>query len=144
MNRLRKTTLLLMVAGVLILAVAVIAQAEVLVTPLPSTGDRNSSDLHTFASGSWSGVGNSGFQISWGIAKDTVDVGEFEYTYNITAVGGGNLSSALQNFYLWVSPDFALHETPETTPPGSQIGEVTVGGETFNALYWNNLYQVAI
>jgi len=113
---------------------------------LYGTGARYAGDGHTGSGGSYNGLANNGFTISWNISYDTVE-SEYEYNY---AVSGGTpaniqvLSSNLKDFYLLVSPTFAPSEPGETNPLGSILGAnvtTTVGKSyTFaNALYWTSL-----
>jgi hypothetical protein len=136
MNRLRKTTLLLMLAGIFILCAAVTAQAYVSVNlGTDGTGIRSSTDGSTVVQGYWTGT--NGFKITWNITLSD----EYEYNYTITNLAGtGFVDPRVQALAIAVSPDFKLIEGSETSPASYTIGAVTVGGISFdNAIYWTGL-----
>jgi hypothetical protein len=129
MDRFRKTTVILMVAAIVIMSCAIAAQAYVYVGSSDWTENRNSYDGHTFANGVYSG----NFQISWNISYDTNDK-EYDYYYHISGVpADSQLPKDLVHLFWIVSPKFAIIGTP---PSGSSLTTINFWQNDIKVLYF--------
>jgi hypothetical protein len=140
-NCMTRVSKILILTLALVLCFALTAVADPIAASLTGTRSTSVGGVTTNAGSNWDGTGDNGFEISW---KITYNSGIYTYTYDISGVGGADLSQNLSHWICEVTnpselSDFtsnpAIDDGPKTFTSGGSNPDMPASG--IYGIKWN-------